>query len=350
MARRAVASASAGLLALLLAAAPARSTMNAGLEAVASSSTALTADFGPGRAIDGDNETEWVSGVQSRAAFGPRTEEVFELDLSGSYRVHRVEMMWAKSKTEGFLNPSNMSVEVSPDGSGFTHIAQVDDGAVSGTAVFTPAGSSSSGGAGATENRYIKLRMWDESSAGVYFGIVEIAVIADDAPLTLGGPLNGTWLSAGQTTEIRWVPVPQTPEITIEFLRSAEDRSPLVIAAAADQTTGLFSWAVPPLSLHAPTSLALGSNYFLRLSRPQGLLGRRVYAVEGPLVLAGNMAIGGVAGATSWNSLSAEPSMAIDGHDASAWSNECDTAFPCCSAACDAAFPCCSTACNTAFP
>eukprot|EP01050_Picozoa_sp_SAG11_P008448 SAG11_NODE_746_length_7383_cov_3.809995_3_plen_149_part_00 len=117
-------------------------------------------------------------------------------------------------------------------------------------------------------------------------------------------------------------------DISLEFLRSENDELPYLIVEAADQSAGLHSWSVPELSLSgalpSDSSLPIGSDYFLRASRPQGLLGRRVMSMLGPLVLAGNMAMGGTAGATSWNSLSEEPRMAVDGLRESVWSNECE--------------------------
>eukprot|EP01051_Picozoa_sp_SAG22_P011030 SAG22_NODE_1030_length_5937_cov_2.536485_4_plen_232_part_00 len=196
------------LLLLLSLAAPCRvatSVRNAGLEAQATSTTSLTEAYGPAGAIDGDNETAWISGVQMKPAFGPRTEEVFELDLSGAYIVQRVQLLWAKSQSEGNLAPSNFSVELSLDGSGFEQMVQLGSSALVDTAVLVPAAAS---GAAAAAVRFVKIRMWDELEASTYFGLRELTVLAADAPLELVAPRSGAWLSAGESVAISWAPVP----------------------------------------------------------------------------------------------------------------------------------------------
>jgi hypothetical protein len=266
-----------------------------------------------------DNATSWISGVQGSSGAGDGIETL-SLDLFGAFYIDAVRIQWTKDASGGSLSPTNVSVSISLDKISVTVLKRLTSSSHE-LAEFAVPG----GGAGIA-SRFVEVRMWDISGQRMYFGVSEVIVPAEDAPLQLLSPSAGAWLTSGDGFDVLWTPLPGVADLSLELLKSQTDEQPYSIISKTDQTVGLYSWSIPELNLKdaGDMGLPLGSDFYLRASRAQGRLGRRVSSVAGPLVLAGNMAKAGVAGSTSWNSLSAQPIMAFDGIRETAWFNDCE--------------------------
>ena len=302
---------------------------DAAREGVITASSVFTPDFSAENAVDGQNGTAWLSAV-----LPPNSLQVeqAEIDLRGAFALSAVELVWASSggPTPQDLAPRNYTLGVSLDGVAFTSLAPTAGGGVF-AAEFAPLALGWRGGQAADPIRYVRLQVWG-TGRNSFYGVAALRVFARDAPLAVLSPTDSSWLTGGTTAEITWTPLPGIDGISLELLNSPEDTTPVILDMAADQPAGVYRWPVPPISgvtgragVALPSqSVVVGSNYYLRLARPQGNGGRRVTTLVGPLAIAGNMAKGGQSGATSWDSLSASTSMAFDGNPASAWSSDCE--------------------------
>lgn len=279
--------------------------------------------------IDGRNDTSWLSAVQQYTW----AAQELEVDLHGGFHVQQVSVAWASSGVRpADLVPGNFTVSLSLTRATWTDLAPAASGQDEHVAVMVPGPS-----AGALESRYVRLRVWNYRSAQLrFYGVTSLQVTGADASLQVSTSADASWLLAGASATITWPPLPGIGGMRLELLNSLDDRTPHVIAADADQPSGTYQWAIPKLtgalghsqpvggaSSRPSDTVLVGSNYFLRASRPQGMAGRRVVATVGPLAVAGNMAEGGHAGATSQDSLATAPVNAFDGILGSLWSNDC---------------------------
>ena len=300
---------------------------DAAREAVITASSTFSPAFTAAKAVDGQNGTAWLTGV-----LPPNSMQVEQasLDLRGAFTLRAVEIVWGSSggPTPQDLRPRNYTLEVGLDGDSYTRLSPSEDPNPYAERDMEPLILV---GGGAEPIRFVRLRVWG-TGRNSFYGVAALRVLAQDAPLAVFSPTDASWLTSGTTASVTWSALPGIPSLSLELLNSPEDTTPLVINVAASQPAGSYGWAIPAVSVQTgrtgvalpSDSIAVGSNYYLRVSRPQGTAGRRVTTLVGPLAISGNMARGGVPGATSWDSLSAQPSMAFDGNLASAWSSDCE--------------------------
>ena len=300
---------------------------DAAREGVVTATSTFSPSFTASQAVDGQNGTAWLTGV-----LPPNSMQVEQcsIDLHGAFSVRAVEIVWGSSggPMPQDLRPRNYTVQVGLDGAAWTLLAPSDVPHVLQGADMEPLVLV---GAGSAPARYVRLKVWG-SGRNSFYGVAAFRVLARDAPLAVQSPVGDSWLTSGTVAPITWSALPGIPTITLELLNSREDTTPQVINLAANQLAGSYSWSIPAISgqtgrlgVALPSdSIVVGSNYYLRISRPQGTSGRKVTTLVGPIAISGNMARGGQSAATSWDSLSAQPSMAFDGNPGSAWSSDCE--------------------------
>lgn len=299
---------------------------DAAREGVASASSVLSAAFTPSNVVDGLSDTAWLSGVLPSNSM--QVEEI-SVDLRGVFTLQRVEVVWGSSggPRPQDLRPFNYSVEVGLGSGAFTALWPSEAPNPYRGDPMEPlilVGT-------AAPIRHVRLRVWG-TGRNSFYGVAALRVFAQDAALVVHAPANSSWLTSGATAAITWDALPGIPSLSLELLNTPGDRTPITINMAANQPAGSYAWEIPATSRQTGRSqvglssdtIVAGSNYYLRVSRPQGMAGRRITALVGPLAISGNMARGAEPGATSWDSLSSHPSMALDGVITSSWSSDCD--------------------------
>ena len=299
---------------------------DAAREGVASASSVLSGAFAPSNAVDGLGDTAWLSGGLPSNSM--QVEEI-DVDLRGLFTLQRVEVVWGSTggPRPQDLRPFNYSVAV---GLGTGDFSALWPSEAPNPYKGDPMEPLILVGT-AAPIRHVRLRVWG-TGRNSFYGVAALRVFAQDAALVVHAPANSSWLTSGTTAAITWDALPGIPSLSLELLNTPGDRTPITINMAANQPAGSYAWEIPPISRQTGRSqvglssdtIVAGSNYYLRVSRPQGMAGRRITALVGPLAISGNMARGAEPGATSWDSLSGHPSMALDGVITSSWSSDCD--------------------------